>query len=81
MLHTPHGAKLPGPSFARFADYGGWAYAAQAHYSLFENLERGLVHKYHFGDAQEGLQNLWYEHYSINFMAIRGSNVALKVCT
>lgn len=83
MARTPYGeANLPQPGVWHFdKDSGaGWAVGAQSHYSFFENLERGLLKKYHFGNARDGTLNNWYSHFSINMMAIRGSHVALKVC-
>lgn len=78
MTHTPYNNTLP-PATHIDWDTGGWPIAAQTHYSFFENLEKGTLNKYHFGNEIDGLQNLWYGHYSINLMAIRGSNIALKV--
>ena len=47
-----------------------WAAAAQAHYSFLQHLEQGDTRKYHFDtwDYQ-------YERLSINFFAIRGSDI------
>lgn len=76
MLHTPYSNELPDPRQIDFV-HGGWPLAAQSHYSLFENLERKNLDAYDFGN-KDGFQNLWFGHYSINMMAIRGSYVALK---
>lgn len=78
MRHTPYWNTLPPATHINFS-LGGWPVAAQTHYSFLENLEKGTLNKYHFGNEHDGLQNLWYSHYSINMMAIRGSNIALKV--
>jgi len=51
-----------------------WPIAAQSHYSLIHHLEHNTLSKYHFGGT-DGLWNPWYHHFSINFMAIRGSTV------
>ncbi|KAJ2906723.1 uncharacterized protein MKZ38_000459 [Zalerion maritima] len=48
-----------------------WAIAAQTHYSFFQHLEQGDTHQYKF--------NTWDYHYhrlSINFLGIRGRDVA-----
>ncbi|KAL9120093.1 MAG: hypothetical protein Q9187_003355 [Circinaria calcarea] len=64
------------------AEYNAWGrawkrfeIATQQHYSLFENLERNQMGKYWFGD-EEGIWNMRYERYNLNFLAIWGRDVA-----
>ena len=50
--------------------------AVQQHYSLLDNLENNLTRKYWFGN-DEGIWNMQYDRYNINFLAIWGQDVAL----
>ena len=50
--------------------------AVQQHYSLLDNLENNRTRKYWFGD-NEGIWNMQYDRYNINFLAIWGHDVAL----
>lgn len=60
-------------------DWGSWSLGAQAHYSLFENLEKGNLELYHYGhgidEEREGIWNMAYDRMNINFMAIWGEDV------
>lgn len=69
---TPIAAAVYDP-FAR--GWTSWAVGAQQLYSLLENIERGWLEKYWFGDG-EGVWNMQYERANVNFMAIWGSSVA-----
>ena len=55
-----------------------WTLAAQQHYSLFENLEKGTTDKYWAGN-RDGIWNMQYSRYNLNFLAIWGSSVAMKL--
>lgn len=55
-----------------------WAMAAQQHYSLFKNLEDEQTSRYWFGNA-EGIWNMQYGRYNLNFLAIWGSSVAMEL--
>lgn len=50
-----------------------WAIGAQQHYSLFQRLEQGgdALNVYHAGNA-EGIWDMQYMRYNINFMAMWG---------
>lgn len=50
-----------------------WTIAAQQHYSLLENLEKGLLRKYHIGD--EGIWNMRYDRTNINLFAIWANDI------
>lgn len=78
MAHTPYGNAIPNPMVGDFW-LNNWPLAAQNHYSFFENVERGHLYKYYFGDHKTGLQNTWFNHYSINMLSVYGSHVALVV--
>ena len=52
-----------------------WTIAAQQHYSLFANLENNDLGKYKFGN-EEGIWNMQYDRYNLNFLAIWGKDVA-----
>lgn len=56
-----------------------WVLAAQAHYSLLENIEKQELNRYFYGsglnDAVEGIWNMNYERMNINLMAIWGKDV------
>jgi len=66
---------------SEYASWGrgwhSWAIAAQQHYSFFENLEKNQMHKYWWG-SEDGIWNMQYERYNINFMAIWGRDVKLE---
>ena len=55
-----------------------WAIAAQQHYSLFKNIEDEQLSRYWFGNA-EGIWNMQYERYNLNFLAIWGSSVKMEL--
>ena len=50
-----------------------WTIAAQQHYSLLENLEKGLLRKYYIGD--EGIWNMRYDRTNINLIAIWANDI------
>ena len=50
-----------------------WTIAAQQHYSLLENLEKGLLKKYYIGD--EGIWNMRYDRGNINLIAIWANDI------
>ena len=60
-------------------DWRNWALAAQAHYSLLENIENDRLDLYYYGKgldpAREGIWDMNYERMNINFMAIMGKDV------
>ncbi|KAI4209179.1 MAG: hypothetical protein LQ351_007854 [Letrouitia transgressa] len=60
-------------------DWKSWALAAQAHYSLLQNIESGTLDQYHYGTTSpkdhEGVWNTGYGRMNINFMAIWGKDV------
>lgn len=78
MQRTPFSGDLPWPDYVLHGKGVGWSVAAQAHYSLFENLERRTMGYYHFGAGLDKTFNLWYMRWNINFFAIRGSNIARR---
>ena len=53
-----------------------WTLAAQQHYSLLERLEREETGKYWAGN-QEGIWNMQYTRYNLNFLAIWGKSVKM----
>jgi len=53
-----------------------WAFAAQQHYSLLQNIEQGTTSKYWFGNGKDGTWDMHHIRYSINMMAIWGQSVA-----
>lgn len=76
LAHTPYGGVLRNPDFKDNQTMSSWAHSAQAHFSLFENIERGELKRYDFGSSYDGIWNRMYVRYNINLMAIRGSYVA-----
>ena len=66
---------------AEYSPFGrGWykvELAIQQHYSLFENIERDQMGKYWFGN-EEGIWNMQFERYNLNFLAIWGQDVNLE---
>lgn len=54
-----------------------WAIGAQQQYSLFENLEKNEMGRYWFGN-EEGIWNMQYERYNLNFLAIWGKDARLE---
>ena len=60
-------------------NWASWSLAAQEHYSFLQNLENDDLKKYHYGSGmdsrREGIWNMAYERYNINFMAIWGKDV------
>lgn len=57
-----------------------WAIGAQQQYSLFANLEKDTMQRYWFGGA-DGLWNMQYDRYNLNFLAIWGGDVAKQLPT
>ena len=55
-----------------------WTIAAQQHYSLLEHLERKDTSAYWLG-SKDGIWNMQYERYNLNFLAIWGSSVRLQL--
>ncbi|KAF7523003.1 hypothetical protein G7054_g11951 [Neopestalotiopsis clavispora] len=53
-----------------------WAIGAQQHYSLLQNIEEQRLDRYWFGDRENGIWNMQYGRYNLNFLAIWGSSVA-----
>ena len=53
-----------------------WTMAAQQHYSLLEHMERDDFGKYWAGN-QNGLWNMQYTRYNLNFLAIWGKSVKM----
>lgn len=62
---------------AQYAPFGPslqqWAIAAQQHYSLLENIEKGLISKYYIGD--DGIWNMRYHRGNINLIAICANDI------
>ena len=60
-------------------DWGSWSLGAQVHYSLLENIEKGQLNLYNYGQgvdgSREGIWNMEYDRMNINFMAIWGKDV------
>ncbi|KAI9713692.1 MAG: hypothetical protein M1828_001381 [Chrysothrix sp. TS-e1954] len=52
-----------------------WASAAQQHYSFFQNYEDSKLERYLLGTPEDGIWDMKYERYSINFLAIWGSTI------
>ena len=71
---TPSAAGRDYNPFGR--GWSEWTMAAQQHYSLLDNLERGDLGKYRAGN-QEGLWNMQYTRYNLNFLAIWGKSVKM----
>lgn len=75
LLRTP----ISGASYDAFGmAWKSWAIGAQQHYSLLRNIEENRLDRYFFGD-REGIWDLQYGRYNLNFLAIRGSSVALAL--
>ena len=55
-----------------------WTIAAQQHYSLLEHLEKKDLGVYWAG-GEEGVWNMQYERYNLNFLAIWGSSVRMQL--
>jgi hypothetical protein len=73
LLLTPIAA---GKSFDPFGKgWYEWTMAAQQHYSFLEHMERQDFGKYWSGN-QDGIWNMQYGRYNLNFLAIWGSSVA-----
>ena len=53
-----------------------WTMAAQQHYSLLEHMEMGTTDKYWAGN-KDGVWNMQYTRYNLNFLAIWGTSVAM----
>lgn len=53
-----------------------WTMAAQQHYSLLDHMEKEDFGVYWAGN-QDGIWNMQYGRYNLNFLAIWGKNVAL----
>lgn len=53
-----------------------WTMAAQQHYSFLDNLEREDLGKYWAGN-QEGIWNMQYTRYNLNFLAMLGKSVKM----
>ena len=53
-----------------------WTMAAQQHYSLLENMENEDFGRYWAGN-QDGIWNMQYTRYNLNFLAIWGSSVKM----
>ena len=51
--------------------------AAQQHYSFFANAEQGTLHRYWAGN-EDGIWNMQYDRYNINFLAIWGRTVQAR---
>lgn len=75
LERSPFSGELPWPDYKLHGHGVGWSVAAQAHYSLFENLERRSIGRYAFGAGMDKTFNLWYMRWNINFLAIRGSHL------
>ena len=60
------------------AGWTEWTLAAQQHYSLLEHLEKDDLGVYWAG-SQEGIWNMQYERYNLNFLAIWGSSVRMEL--
>jgi len=55
-----------------------WAVAAQQHMSLFQNIENNTLHKYWMTAVPplgDGLWNMQYTRYNLNFIAVWGRDV------
>jgi len=67
---------------AEYAPFGlelySWAIAAQLQYSLFKNLEDDTMYNYWTGNG-DGIWNMQYTRYNLNFLAIWGESVAMKL--
>ncbi|ETS85654.1 hypothetical protein PFICI_03679 [Pestalotiopsis fici W106-1] len=73
ILRTP----ISGASYDAFGmGWKSWAMGAQQHYSLLRNIEEKRLERYWFGDHQEGIWDMQYTRYNLNFLAIWGSSVA-----
>lgn len=57
-----------------------WAIGAQQQYSLFDNLEEDQMDRYWFGN-EDGIWNMQYERYNLNFLAIWGRDASLETVT
>ena len=53
-----------------------WTMAAQQHYSLLEHMEKGTFDRYWAGN-KDGVWNMQYTRYNLNFLAIWGSSVKM----
>jgi hypothetical protein len=74
LMLTPIAAGRDYNPFGR--GWSEWTMAAQQHYSLLDNIERGDFGKYWAGN-QEGIWNMQYTRYNLNFLAIWGKSVKM----
>ncbi|MCJ1249570.1 hypothetical protein MMC30_006796 [Trapelia coarctata] len=77
LLKTPIAHSEYGP-WSR--GWTSWAIGAQQQYSLFDNLEANQVERYWFGN-EDGIWNMQYDRYNLNFLAIWGRDASLEIPT
>ena len=77
LLKTPIASSEYGP-WSR--GWTSWAIAAQQQYSLFDNLEKKQMERYWFGN-EDGIWNMQYDRYNLNFLAIWGKDARLETPT
>jgi len=77
LLKTPIAHSEYGP-WSR--GWTSWAIGAQQQYSLFDNLEKNQMERYWFGN-EDGIWNMQYDRYNLNFLAIWGKDASLETPT
>jgi len=79
ILRTPIAGVTPGDTNDALGQaWLKWTIAAQQHMSFFKNVEEGRLDRYHAGSEKEGIWNMQFERYNINFIAIRGSTLRAR---
>ena len=82
LANTPANLYKTPIKHATYDPYGlgwtEWTIAAQQHYSFLDHLEKGDLSPYWAG-GKDGLWNMQYERYNLNFLAIWGSSVAMTL--
>lgn len=76
LLKTPIAGVTPGDTNSALGlAWLKWTIAAQQHMSFFKNVEDNRLDRYHAGSEREGIWNMQFERYNINFMAVRGKTL------
>ena len=74
LMKTPVAAGAEYNAFGK--GWVQWTMAAQQHYSLLEHMEKDTFDRYWAGN-RDGIWNMQYSRYNLNFLAIWGSSVAM----
>lgn len=65
--------------FAYADEIESWQMGVQTHYSFLEHLENNELYRYHLTDGSgDGIWDMQFERYSLNFMAVKAGRIAEK---